>query len=463
MRVKEKKKVETKLKREIDLWEAVIYGIGVILGAGVYALIGKVVKYAGYASWIGFLIAALIGILTGLSYCELSSRYPETGAEYVWIDRAFNRKIFSFLVGWIIIFGEIFSSCTIAIGFGGYLSGLLNLDIYPLMSVIFGIILILILTGVNFIGIQESANLNIIFTIIEASGLVFIIGLGFSSLGCVNYLDLKGGWNFIGFSNLIASVGIIFFAYIGFEDIANISEETKNPKKNIPRALLISLIFCTILYILVSLTVVSMIAINPTLSLEDFAASPEPLNYLFQNIPLAAYAMSVIALFATANTLLVGLIVTSRMVYGLSDEGALPDIFKKVHKKTQTPWIAILFVMIMCLIFIFLQQIQLLAEATIFVIFLIFGIINITVIIIRFNDHKNKKQRNKNEFRIPLNIKWFPIIPTFGAITCFAMLLNYWRPENWIIVPINLILMVIGLIFYFIFNKLRKNKQKKNR
>jgi len=455
LKVKDKK-LRMSLKRDIDLWEAIIYGVGVILGAGIYALIGKAVMYTGNAVWIAFLVAAVIGVFTGLSYSELASKFPESGAEYVWMERTFNKKLFSFIVGWILIFGEIFSICTIAIGFGGYLTGLLNLNMYPIMPVIFGIIVILILSIVNFIGIQESANVNIIFTIIEAGGLIFIISVGLNALGSVNYLDLTGGWNLIGLTNIMSSIAIIFFAFIGFEDMANISEETKNPKKTIPRALLISLFICTILYVLVSLTVVSMIAVDPTISLGGFANSPDPLVYLFQNFPIAALSMSIIALFATANTVLVMLIVSSRMVYGLSEEGALPKFFKKVHKKTQTPWVAIIFIVIMVLSFIFLQQIQLLAEATVFTVFLIFGIVNITLIYLRYKNRKN--DRNKNEFRTPLNIKWFPIIPVFGAATCFFMLFNYWKPENWIIIPINIILVIIGIIFYFIYKKI-KNKE----
>ncbi|MBD3228518.1 MAG: amino acid permease [Candidatus Lokiarchaeota archaeon] len=451
-------KIQISLKRDIDLWEAIIYGVGVILGAGIYALIGKVVGYAGNASWLAFLIAAIVGLLTGLSYCELSSKFPEAGAEYVWIDRTFNRKIFSFVVGWILIFSEIFSVCTVAIGFGGYLTGLLNLEIYNLMPVIFGLILIGILTVINFAGIQESANVNIIFTIIEAGGLIFIISLGITSLGNVNYLNLMGGWTMIGISNLISSIAIIFFAFVGFEDMANISEETKNPRKTIPKALLISLMICTILYILVSLTTVSMIAANPSLSLANFAASAEPLAYLFEGIPAAAIAMSIIALFATANTVLVMLIVTSRMVYGLSDENAFPDIFKKIYKKTDTPWVAIIFVTILSASFIFLQQIQLLAEATVFMIFLIFGIVNITLIVLRYK--QRNQERKKGEFRIPINFKWFPIIPLIGAFTCFFMLFNYWKPENWIILPINIILIIVGIIIYFIFTWINKKEQK---
>lgn len=456
MKVKDEK-LQLSLKRDIDLWEAIIYGVGVILGAGIYALIGKVVGYAGYASWLGFLIAAIVGLLTGLSYCELSSKFPEAGAEYVWIDRTFNKKIFSFIIGWILIFSEVFSICTVALGFGGYFTGLFNLESYTILPVIFGLALIGILSLINFAGIQESANVNIVFTIIEAGGLIFIISLGITSLGSANYFNLTGGWTMLGITNLISSIAIIFFAFIGFEDMANISEETKNPKKTIPRALLISLVICTILYILVSLTVVSMIAVNPSITLEQFAASPDPLAFLLESIPPASLAMSIVALFATANTVLVMLIVTSRMVYGLSEENALPDWFQKVHKKTDTPWVAIIFVTAISCGLIFFQEISLLADATVFMIFLIFGIINITLIVLRYKNRKEEKP--KGEFRIPLNIKWLPIIPILGAATCFFMLINYSKPENIILWAINGILIILGIIFYFIFTYFENKKE----
>ena len=441
---------EPRLQRDINLFEATIYGIGLILGAGIYALIGKVVGIAGNATWMAFLLAAGIATMTGLSYAELASTFPKSAAEFTYVKEAYNKKIFSFSVGWILIFSGFFSIATIAIGFGGYFIGLTGYSGNPISSIIIvAIILIILLSLVNFIGIEESAKLNIIFTFIEAAGIILIIVLGFSNLGniSINFLEFPVSTSNI-FLALLSAAALIFFAYIGFEDIANISEETENPTKTIPRALILSILITTILYILMAVAVVGS-------GVSNLELYPNPLSAIAQSFlgPAGALVMSIIALFATANTVLIMLIVGSRMMYGMSIAGALPKIFSKVHRKTSTPWVAIIFTMIVAIGFVFFGDIELVARVCVFAVFLVFFIVNITLIYLR------KTQPDlERPFKVKPSIKWIPIFPLIGAITCFLMFFSF--IESYWIFIIQLIVIAIGLGFYGI--QLLNNRRRKN-
>ena len=223
-----------KLKRRVSLFALTVYGVGNVLGAGIYSLIGEVVGITGNLSWLAFIIASITGALTGLSYAELSAIYPKSAAEFVYTEEAFKKRIVSFILGWIIIFSGILSAATVALAFGGYLSGLNGIP-SKYLNIIFAIILVVILSVVNLIGIKTSTRTNIIFTLIEASGLIIIIIIGIPSIGTVDYFALPPASTF---TAVFSSVALIFFAYIGFEDIANIAEEVKEPHKNLPKAII---------------------------------------------------------------------------------------------------------------------------------------------------------------------------------------------------------------------------------
>jgi APA family basic amino acid/polyamine antiporter len=183
----EEKKPE--LKRRISLFGITMYGVGNVLGAGIYALIGEVVGITGNVSWLAFILASITGAFTGLSYAELSAMYPKSAAEFVYTEEAFKNRKISFILGWIIIFSGILSAATVALGFAGYVADFIGIDLL-IMKIIIGISLILILSIVNFIGIGTSTWMNIVFTLIEASGLIFIIVIGIPHFGSVNYAVL---------------------------------------------------------------------------------------------------------------------------------------------------------------------------------------------------------------------------------------------------------------------------------
>ena len=239
----------TKLKRELGLLETTFYGVGVILGAGIYVLIGKGAGLAGNMVWAAFAIGALIAAFTGLSYAELSSMFPKSGGEYVFAEKAFNKRI-AFLIGWLIIIGGVIASAAVSLGFAGYFSAIFHTPTIPIAMT-----LILLLSLLSFWGIKQSAFAEIIATFVEVGGLIAIILFGLKYIGHVNYAALPP----LGFSGILSATALIFFAYLGFEDIVRLSEETKNPTKTIPKALILAIAISTILYIGTAIAAVSVV------------------------------------------------------------------------------------------------------------------------------------------------------------------------------------------------------------
>ncbi|MBU0460874.1 MAG: amino acid permease [Nanoarchaeota archaeon] len=418
------------LKRELGLFHATVYGVGIILGAGIYVLIGEAAGIAGNSVWISFLLAALIAAFTGLSYAELSSVFPKDAGEYYYALKAFGKKT-AFIIGYLVIISGIISVAAVAIGFSGYFSSLFNTNHLFLIS----LAVILIFSLINFIGIKEAAWLNIILTIIEVGGLLGIIALGFKFIGKVNYFEPA-----LGGAGVFPAAALIFFAFIGFESIIKLSEETKNPTKVIPKALILSIIITTIIYILVAISAISI------MGWEKLAASNAPLADVAAVVlgSKAFIVLAIIALFSTANTILIILIATSRLVYGMSKAKCLPGFLSKVHPTTRTPHFAVIGVMIIAILFSILGDVKIVASITNFAVFVTFIIINATVITLRVS-----KPNLKRKFKVPLNIKNIPVLAIFGILTCGFMLFNL----EWKVILVGLGLIILGFILEKAFRR----------
>jgi APA family basic amino acid/polyamine antiporter len=424
--------MEKSLKREINLLTLTIYGIGIIVGAGIYALIGKATGTAGNSVWLSFLFGAILASFTAMSYAELSSMFPKSASEYHYVKNAFNSNIFGDIMCWAEIFVDLVACSTIVLAFSGYFSGFLNVP-----TVLVAGILLVLLSIINFIGIKESMAFVIIHTLIEVGGLIFVIILGLGSLGSVNYSDMP-----MGLGGVLSASALIFFAFLGFEDIVNVAEETKSPKKTVPKAVILSLVISTLVYVLVSLSVISMS------DWKIISKSEAPLASAVENkfgLDISN-AISLIALFATAGTALVFLIAGSRMIYGLSDAGEIPKIFSKIHPKKRTPYMAILASMIISMIFILFRDIKLVAGITNFFAFVVFILVNLSAIVLRY-----RKPDIEREFKIPINIGKFPLLPFLGLLACFLMI--YYLEIKSIV--IGLLIFGIGIVFLSFLKKSR--------
>lgn len=419
-----------KLKRELTLFTATLYGVGIILGAGIYVLIGQGAGIAGNAIWLSFAVSAVIAAFTGMSYAELAGMFPKAAAEYVYTKHAFSRNYLSFIVQWIMIFTLIVSASTVALGFGGYASFMFGIS-PPVAAAA----LLVVLSAVNYIGIKESARFNIISTVIEVSGLVLVavIGLFFIGKANIDYFSSPAG-----FGGVLSATALIFFAYIGFEELVNLSEETKNAAKVIPRALVLSLGISTLLYILVAVSSISV------LGAEELGNSPAPLTAVVSKaLPEAGILMSLIALFATANTVLVILIVVSRMLYGLACNNTFPAICGRVGGR-KTPYVSVFIVMLLSIAFLLIGGMKTIAMLTDVGIFVVYVFVNASLIWLRY-----RAPAAKRTFRSPVNIGRFPVLALLGIISSGLMLLHF-EP---VLIAYEVIVVLVGLVFYKAFTK----------
>ena len=424
--------MKLRLKRDMTLVTAILYSVGIILGAGVYALVGEAAGLAGNSLWISFVLAAAVSAFTGLSYMELISMFPTTAAEYTYVKKAFRNKLLAFNVGWIEIFADTIAASAVSLGFAGYFHALFGTPI-----ILTALVLIFIMSVVNFWGIKESSRLNVVFTLVEIAGLVLVVVLAliYGKFGSVNYLEMPRG-----VTGTLSGAALIFFAYIGFEDLANISEEVKDARKNVPKALLISIIITTVIYVLVGLAVVSLV------SWQDLAASKAPLAFAVSSVlgGPGFWLMSIIALFATANTVLLSLIVSSRMMYGMGRDRSLPEGLSKIHKKRRTPYVAVLVTMILAMAFVLFGHINIVASITDLGTFYVFIFVNASAIILRY-----RMPEVKRLFRTPLNIGRFPLIPFFGLLSSL-ILVSHLRIEA---ILIGLGLAAAGVVVYLIIKE----------
>ena len=390
------------LRRELGLFEVTLSGIGIILGAGIYALIGRGAGLAGNALWLSYLIAAIIAVFTGLSYAELSSMYPKAGAEYEYVKGAFGRRT-AFIIGWLIILSGVIGASTVALGFAGYATALTGIP-----HTLFAIGLVAALSILLLAGIRFTAWFAIIFTLVEAAGLVLIILVGIPFLGTVDYLEMPSG-----FSGVLSAASLIFFAYIGFEEVVKLAEETRDPRRNIPRGLIIAMAVSIILYILVSVSAVSVVG------WEGLAASEAPFAAVAGRAlgGTASLLLSGIALFATANTVLLMLLAASRITYGMADAGDLPSLLGGVHENLGTPVRATLAMGFIAALITLVGDIGFVAELTNFTLFLTFSVINASVIILRI-----RRPRVHRPFSVPGSVAGVPLLPVAGVVASVALL-----------------------------------------
>jgi APA family basic amino acid/polyamine antiporter len=416
----EDQKVE--LKRALGLWEVTLSGVGIILGAGIYALIGEAAGLAGNAVWRAFAISALVALLTGLSYAELSSMFPKASAEYEYTSQAFGR-LPAFVIGWLIIFSGAIGAATVALGFAGYFNALLGAP-----RILSALILVMILSGIILIGIKQSAWVAIVFTFIEALGLVIIIALGIPYLGSVDYLEMP-----FGISGLFQASALIFFAFIGFEEMVKLSEEAIDPERTLPRALIMAITASIILYVLVALSAISVLGWQE-LSLSDAPFADIAYAALGKN---AFFILSIIALFSTTNTVLLMLLAASRIIYGMADSSSLPKVLGKVHPVTRTPWIAVMASMILCMGFVLLGDIALVANVNNFTVFVTFITINAALMLLRY-----RKPEISRPFKVPVDIGRFPLLPFLGLILNIFMLTQLTLE----VMAIGIVLTVVGIL-----------------
>jgi amino acid transporter len=373
--------VPTALNPSITRTMLTFFVIGDVLGAGIYALVGEVAGEVGGAIWSAFLLAGILAAFTATAYAELVTKYPQAAGAALYTHKAYKLPFLTFMVAFAVMCSGVSSAATLATAFGGdYLSVFVELP-----GLLVGVIFLSLLAAINFRGIKESVSLNLGLTGIELTGLVLVVAIGAAFL-------LDGGGDpgrALEFTSgeavplaILSGASLAFFALIGFEDSVNVAEETKDPRRVFPKALFLGLTVALCIYLLVT-TIASMAV--PTDQLSD---SDGPLLEVVQLGPLAmnTKVFSAIALFALTNGALINLIMASRLVYGMAQQGIVPRPMGRVHRTRRTPWIAILFTTALAMFLVAVGNLEILADTTVTLLLLVFVSVNIAVLVLR-RDH----------------------------------------------------------------------------
>lgn len=391
------------LRRSLNLPLVILYGLGNILGAGIYVLIGKVAGAAGYLAPLSFLVAAVVAGITAFSFSELSTRYPVSAGEAVYIKEGFRIPQLSLSVGLLIILTGIVSAATMTKGFVGYLNVFIELPPYLVI-----ICLMSLLCLVAIWGVAESVSVAAAFTVIEIVGLLLVL---FVTMPVLEQLPTRlyqftPTMDLTVFTGVFGGAFLAFYAYVGFEDMVNLAEEVKNSKRNLPIAILLVMAIATTIYILIALC--SVLVLSP----EQLQLSESPLaDIYFAATAKSPWFISAVSLCAVINGALIQIIMGSRVAYGLANQGLISARFAKVNPRTQTPVISTCLVAGLIIVAALWLPIETLAKTTSYLLLMLFCLVNLALIRI--------KRRNTDSvpmFEVPI------YVPYAGFISCALFL-----------------------------------------
>ncbi|WP_414828810.1 APC family permease [Alteromonas sp. H39] len=397
------------LKQTLSLFDLILFGVGGVVGAGIYAIIGEAAAFSGNLLWASFLIAAVVALLTSLSYAEFVSRYPDAGGSFEFVKRAFGPR-FALVLSVVMFLTGVVAPAAIAISFSEYLSRLIEIPSWMSTT---GIVVLMVM--VNAFGMRQSSWFNNFATIVTIIGLGAVILFAAPSVGEANYFEPAE----LGYIGVLSGGALIFFSYVGFEDLVKMAEEAKDARKNLPKALIISGIIVLILYLLIAICAVSV------MSAEELAKADGPLAAVMRETGGETWATILIgvALFATSKTILSNTISTSRLMFDVARDNDIPYInhFEKVDKSSGTPRSAIFLVGIVVIIFALIGDLKIVASLSNIFVFTLFIIVNIALIRYRL---KYAEESAKPAFQVPINIGKVPF-PTILALIGLILLFGF--------------------------------------
>lgn len=362
----------TALRRSLNLTLVAFYGIGTILGAGIYVLIGKVAGFAGMFTPVAFLVAAGLAVFSALAYAELAARFPRCAGEAVYVHEAFGSRRLSQLVGLAIIAIGVVSSATLMHGVVGYLQVFL-----PLPETLTMIALVVSLSLIAAWGVNESVIVAGLMTLVSMVGLALVVWAAGPHLATLpqRWPELlpaaqSGIW-----LGILLGAFVAFYAYIGFEDIINLAEETRIPERTMPRAIVIALVATTGFYLAVAVAAVL------TLPIPELAASDAPLAHLYtQQTGHPAMVLGLIGVVSIVNGALIQIIKGSRVLYGMSRQGWLPEALNRLSPRRRTPMRGVAVVGGLILAFALALPLLSLAMLTSIITLSLFALINFTLL-----------------------------------------------------------------------------------
>lgn len=419
------------LKRVIGRRVLLLFVVGDILGAGIYALVGKVAGYVGGVLWLPFLTAFVLAALTATAYAELVGKYPQAAGAALYAHKAFAVPFITFLVAFAVLMSGITSASAAARAFGGdYLAEWVTLP-----AIIGALAFLGLITLVNFAGISESIKVNVVLTLIEAFGLLVIVAIGGYALftgGGEPSRALEFHPEAGALLGVLGGTALAFYALLGFEDSVNLAEEAKDPQRDYPRALFGGLAIAALIYMAVAFTATMLV------DTETLERSSGPLLEVVRvaGLTFPPKLFALIALLAVGNTALINMMMASRLVYGMARQRIVPPVLGVVHPTRATPWVAILFTVGIAVVLVLTGDVGGLAETTVLLLVCVFAVVNVAVLILRRDvvEHAH--------YRAPT---WAPVV---GAVVCVVLVMPIGRGID--VYFRAAVLLGIGVVLWFV-------------
>ncbi len=396
-----------KLKRSVGLTGLIFYGVGTMVGGGIYALLGKVAGEAGIFTPWSMLVAGLMALFSALTFAELSARLPYSSGPAKYISEAFRSKKPGVIFGWLVIATGVVSAATLTVAMSGFF-----LDLIHLPTGLGKLIVACLLFTLASWGINQSVSTVAIITTIEVVGLLLVVIVNGDALMTANFeaKNYLPGLESTVWAGIIAGSFIAFYAFIGFEDMVTLAEEVKSSETTVPRAIIVSLLITLFLYILIALVAVL------TSNLQEFTSSNTPMAHLVRNSNwLSPQVLVLISVLAGFNGALVQVIMASRVLFGMGQAAQAPALFAQVNKKTQTPVLASFLVAVVVFVLALLIDLTTLAKITSAIILIVFAGMNLSLLKIK------RFRLDYHGFSVPYFVPVIGLILSLGSLL-FALI-----------------------------------------
>ncbi len=408
---------QPELKRVMGPKLLLLFIVGDVLGTGVYALTGKVAAEVGGAAWLPFLVAFTVAIITAFSYLELVTKYPHAAGAALYVHKAFGIHFFTFIVTFAVMSSGITSASTASRAFASNLAVVFGIDASNTLIMLLALGFMVLVMALNFRGASESVKANVVLTLVELSGLVLVILVGFYAIAHGNAdwsrvvaFETPADKNV--FLAVTTATSLAFFAMVGFEDSVNMAEEIKDPIRIFPKMMLTGLSVTAVIYVLVSICAVAVVPVG------ELAASDTPLTVVVKRgapgIPMGTL-LPIISMFAVANTALINMMMASRLLYGMSKQAVLPPFLSRVHRTTRTPYAAIFFTtglafaLIIYVSYASEDAVTVFGGTTALLLLAVFAVVNVAVLVLR----RDPVTHDHFVAKTPL--------PVIGAIACLYL------------------------------------------
>jgi APA family basic amino acid/polyamine antiporter len=462
---------EGSLKRALGATNLTLLGIGAIIGAGIFVLTGTAAaQYAGPGVVFSFILSGIACLFAGLCYAEFASMIPIAGSAYTYAYSTLG-ELLAWIIGWDLILEYLFGAATVAVGWSGYFTALMNdigLHISPALSnaplsVTGGwhlhptgalinlpaLVLAALMTTLLVIGIKESANFNNIIVFVKVAIVLLVIGFGFAYVNAQNWHPFippnTGEWGVFGWSGVIRGAGVIFFAYIGFDAVSTTAQEARNPQRDMPIGILGSLGICTVLYILMALVMTGLAHYTElNVAFPVYAA----IEHAGPGLAWLKEIVNIGAILGLASVVLVMLMGQPRIFFSMARDGLLPPVFGKVHPRFKTPYVTTILTGSVAAVVAGLFPIQLLGELVNIGTLLAFAIVCAGVIVLR---------RTRPDLHRPFRTPFVPVVPLLGIFCCVGLMAGLPK-DTWIRL---IVWLIIGLGIYFSYGRFHSRLQQR--